>query len=115
MTSDTLLRHPLTRAAAASPGVVPADLGRRLAALAGEGLMALAPLLVVPLLALTRLPIGWAWLVGCLGVLGVAAGGAVVNLRKASDTRRRVDAWATPYTTRSIMESSRDVMRWPRM
>ena len=73
MTSDTILRHPLTRAAAASPGVVPADAGRRLLALLGEGSVTLAPLLVVPLLGVTRLPAGWAWTVGCLGVLGVAA------------------------------------------
>lgn len=73
MSSDTLLRHPLTRAAEASPAVVPALPGRRLLALAGETVTVLAPLLVVPLLGLTGLPLGWAWAAGSLGVVAAAA------------------------------------------
>ncbi len=110
MTSDTLLRHPLTRAAAASPGVVPADLGRRLAALAGEGLMALAPLLVVPLLALTRLPIGWAWLVGCLGVLGVAAARAGDVTRTGRTPVRRLLGLRTVTADDQFPPSPRDLL-----
>lgn len=72
MTSDTLLRHPLSRTAA-SPPVVPAASGRRLVALLSELLLLLAPLLAVPLLGLAGLPGGWAWAIGGLGVLAVAA------------------------------------------
>lgn len=71
MTTDTLLQHPLARVAAAPPEVVSATLGRRMTALLGEGALALAPLLV-PLSALAGVAAGWAWIVGCLGVLGVA-------------------------------------------
>lgn len=73
MTSDTLLQHPHARAAEACPEVVSATLGRRLAAWAGEVLLAVAPLLLVPLLAAAGVGPGWSWTLGGLGVVAVAA------------------------------------------
>ena len=70
-TIDTTTQRPPIPPAEPSDDVLGA--GRRaLAAVAVDVLLALVPLLVVPLLALTRLAAGWAWTIALAAVAGAA-------------------------------------------
>ena len=73
MSTETTTQRPLTRPDAPSSDVLGA--GRRgVVAVLVDVVLALVPLLVVPLLALTRLPSVWAWTIAVLGVFVVGTG-----------------------------------------
>lgn len=94
MSTDVTTQRPPTRPDDPSSEVTGA--GRRaLVALLVDVLLALVPLLVVPLLALTRLPSGWAWTIGVMAVLGVGAGLLTDLSRTGQSPGRRLFAVRT--------------------
>lgn len=91
MTMLSRAPRPVRDVAEASGEVVPANPGRRWAALGADALMALAPLLIAPLLRLAAVPAAIAWTLAGLGAVAVATV-LVLDLRRTGQTpvRRRL-------------------------
>ncbi|HVK43306.1 MAG TPA: FHA domain-containing protein [Micropruina sp.] len=110
MTTDFTAQRTLSRPAEPSSDVVGA--GRRaLLAMGVDTLAALLPLLVVPLLALTRLPIGWAWTIAVLAVLGIGWALVVDVIRTGQSPGRRLLAVRTVSTTAPMPPSPGELAR----
>jgi len=87
MTAATSSQRPFTRDAEPSPDVVAAR-GRLVAAVLLDTVLALLPLLLVPLLGLTRLSPAWARTVAVAGLVAVVVG-LFVNLARTGRTPGR--------------------------
>lgn len=110
MIIDTTTQRPLTRPADPSADVVGVVARARLA-VAVDVLLAVVPLLVVPLLSITRLPSGWAWTIAAIAVLGVGCALFLDVTRTGRSVGRRLLDLRTVAAATLMPPSPRELLR----
>jgi len=110
MTAATTSKRPLTRDAEPSPDVVGAG-GRRVAAVLLDAVLALLPLVLVPVLGLTRLSPAWVWTLAAAAVIAVVTALFVDLARTGRTPGRRLIRLRTVATETDLPPKPSQVLR----